>query len=312
MSKGIIENKQFRSVLCVINICVLEFILCCISNSDIFIYLYLITAAVFIVLSPVKSSLLLLIALTHFEFLITLPINWELSFHFILVGIFIVKAMILIKYPTKEFCIFIVMIVYMLLSVGNESMRYIKVLANYFVLFLAVIIYKKEDGNKYIISYTYGHMLSTCCSIFALHSTRMLHSLHRVYMNVNGIRILRFSGIDFDTNFYAMNCLMIISVLMILCANTKNNRAYKLLLGVYSCLGIMTFSKMFMLVYASMIALFCLLNFRRRSKEIFFSVLAIGIMVIVIDYSTNHQLSKMIFTRFFRADSLDYVYTDLF
>lgn len=297
-------KKEYMLTTIIVNICFGELVLCSITNSDIFIYLYIITATIFLISCSLRISLMVLISLTHFQQVVTLPINWSASFHIVLIMVFVFKTLMSAKLPVKNLILYIILAAYVLPGARIYKVQDMAGIVCLFILLVAVSLYKRDDWHKYIFFYIYGHILAIILSFFAWRSSRMINSLKRDYIIFNGISFTRFCGLDYDCNFFALNSLMILAILLTLHANDRRNKKYIILFIVYSVLGFITISKMFMLVYAGMMFLYFIYNFKKRNKRIILAIILIPLLCLVIDFGTKHMLTTYIISRFAGTKSL--------
>lgn len=142
----------------------------------------------------------------------------------------------------KGFIIFVAfLVVQMLISVN--ILRSIKFALNILFLYFALRSETKNSGKKIYLSYIMGMISSSAVAKFNL-IANMNDFVGKIEMNVQEIDVERFTGLYGDPNYYSVN--IILSLCLVVILNHKKqigNILSALLAGVLVMFSVMTYSK---------------------------------------------------------------------
>lgn len=303
---GIIQGKSekaFSQVIARVLISWIMLIGCYLSTLDFFMYIYIAFATFSIFTLNTKCGLCYMMSITSFSNITCLSFRYDLSLHGILILFFIVScALKKISFDKRIWISYLLMAFFFAVSpIG--SFTDIKTILNFLLLVIIVTSVVKERclWRKYVDFYVIGHMLATILALICMRSERMILTLNHDYAKIGSIVMARFTGSDFDCNFFAANCALIISILLYCLANSKvlkiSENKLKIIIALYFIFGLFTLSKMFIIAVIIEFMLYYLTNFSRRFSKSMFSILLIIALLLVVNDATNNALYNLAFGR---------------
>ncbi|MBR1796585.1 MAG: O-antigen ligase family protein [Clostridiales bacterium] len=284
-------------------------------------YLYLALGVMFLVLSSKECDVLMLFSLVSFGNIVSIAPNYSVSLSWVFSIVFIIKYFFgKFKIYKGSFVLYLLFAAYMVMGLkpGLEGfLSDIKTIINYLLLLLLIYECKNTDHNKAFDFYIVGHLLSIILSFPVRISPRFAPLISQAFTETSVFNALRFTGIDFDTNFFSANCAFIISILLFYFANRSRDdfplRRMRIVLLIYIVFGILTFSKTFMIDLLVIVLVYFSSNLSRKFANMILTVVLVVVGFYIVDTVTNGMLFNAIFGRFFEtATNIDTLTTGRF
>ena len=169
-----------------------------------------------------------------------------------------------------SFLIFSYYVIFVSFIKGGEISIYLGFLINFIVLFFAVVLVNKETNYyRYIRMYAWGLFFAGCVRVLSYYIgeiNQYIEIMTRINtVKVSGVISVRFSGLDLDPNYFAVQILISVSTLLVIAFYAKKiSSECVFLLLILSLFGIMTFSKMFIITFA-LLTILATLSFFKSS-----------------------------------------------
>ncbi len=177
---------------------------------------------------------------------------------------------------------------------------------NFALLYMFSKAYKKEDSSFLVTSFILGFLLSIAMSLLKWEIPKF-GALCGDWneFEIGGQLVYRFSGINSDPNFFAIQLLLCFNICMIMVFNPKcNNRLVWLLATIlFFVIGMYTYSKSYYLMVAVLtvfIAVFA--NKRRISKKFIIAFFVCVLLFFVLLIINPFNLFEGIYVRFTTED----------
>lgn len=202
----------------------------------------------------------------------------------------------------KSSLLFLLMsvLLYFIIRMNTYYMAIPKLLVTYLTVTVFIKSYKKESINRYIDFFVWGLILSSIVGIFKENIPQLLSYYSDMnYDYIEGERTLRFSGLFNDPNYFSI-ALISAMVLLIYAKKYKNysNGKFYLFFIPLSIMGLLTYSKSFILLYAFVLLLEVILNLKGQHKLQSFFEIFLLIVLFVIAFSGKIEIVNKIFSRF--------------
>ncbi len=181
--------------------------------------------------------------------------------------------------------------------------RTIKFIANLLFIYFAVNIKSKDDSRKVFLFYILGIVVSS--AVVALELIPNLSNYFQVQdLGYDYDYMIRFSGLYADPNYYSIN--VIISLCLIILLNHKNQLSMiptLILAALMVAFAIMTFSKsaFLMLIFPLFLFLYSKIKQKKYLFAILFLIICTGFIVYVM--SGNVPAFKTILSRLEQSDA---------
>ena len=195
---------------------------------------------------------------------------------------------------------------YFFMRMNTYYMAIPKLLVTYLTVTVFIKSYENESIKKYTDFFIWGLILSSIVGVFK----ESIPSLLSYYSDMNydyieGERTLRFSGLFNDPNYYSI-ALISAMVLLIYLKKYKNYSIGKFYLFFIplSIMGLLTYSKSFILIYAFVLMLEVILNLKGQHKLQSFCEILLIILLFVIVFSGKIEIVNKIFSRFTSSQGL--------
>lgn len=196
----------------------------------------------------------------------------------------IVTAIILLLRKRSIHAISGIMIIlfigYAIIGMGENYTTVAKMVAGMILLQVFVTSASPDDFKNYIFSFGLGMLGSSVIGTLKDTWSRLTIYFDDIdYIYVNGLRSIRFSGLNYDPNYYSIGVIIVVFLCLRLFFNKDGNRF--LLVGLIATLvvfGLISYSKMFLLSI-SLLAIIFALHKTKSPKQFlttFVSVLVIG------------------------------------
>ena len=189
---------------------------------------------------------------------------------------------------------------YFFVRMNSYYMAIPKLLVTYLTVVVFIKSYEKESITQYTDYFVWGMVLSSIVGIFK----EKIPSLLAYYSDMNydyiqGEKTLRFSGLFNDPNYFSI-ALISAMVLLIYLKRYKNYSGVKFYLFflTLSVMGLLTYSKSFILIYAFVLALEVILNLKGQHKlQSLIEIFMIFVLLVIV-FSGKIELLNKIFSRF--------------
>lgn len=219
-----------------------------------------------------------------------------------LVEIAMILVILMRKKSIKATSFFLITLVslYFFTRMNTYYMAIPKLLVTYMIVMVFIKTYEKESITKYVNYFIWGLILSSILGIFKENIPSLLSYYSDMnYDYIEGIRTLRFSGLFNDPNYFSI-ALISAMVLLVYLKKYKNYSIGKfyLLFIPLSIMGLLTYSKSFILIYALVLLLEVVLNLKGQHKiHSFLEILLIVILFIIV-FLGEIEIVNKIFSRF--------------
>ena len=278
---------------------------CTITSLDLFILLYLFFGVLFIAFSPKQYSILMYFSLVSFTNIVSIAPEYTISLNWILAVTLICrcffKKILIYKKPLLFFIVFALYMISGLQPGKAGFLSDIKTIVNYFLVLIIACTVQKIYYKKLFDFYILGHILAVILSFPARHSSRFDFLLAEDYAETMTFTAYRFAGIDFDANFLAANCIFIISFLLFFLGNMvgkKHANKIKLVIFTYIVIGMLTFSKMFMIVLVVLFLTYYGADLSKNYGSMFFMMAFLLVAFFIGDTLSSGSLFNRLFGRF--------------
>jgi len=227
---------------------------------------------------------------------------------FVIAALFIIKSFISNKIDRNTVLFYFVIVVYSLLFCDIQGVfSFAKLIGLILMFVIPLIAYSSDeiDCNVFMIHYILGFTTSTIIGFF-VKNIPSLYSLFEVDLmwTENYQELSRFSGLAFDSNFYALSNYTIIAYLLFGVKKLTPLRGVLILFLLIS--GVMTISKSFFLVIGVLLLFYIAKNISRIKHFLVFVVVAIVGMWIFSSISNKlgYDAIEMVLSRFVKGGSL--------
>ena len=276
-----------------------------------FFYVFIAYSLAVVAFLDYDNSAVYLVALSPFSAIIRMH-GSGVNLYFLMTLTFCLSALLFkkAKMNVKALASFVIFVIYCLitydLSILGREVSSIITLLNYFCLLLLV---SNHRANQQFLTDSFSISFVTA-GIFALFINQLpfLNAVLRSASIYNGsVLISRFSGLAYDTNFYALGVLTLISLYLPQCQIKGRKRWAFSMLFILSVFGFATLSKMFVLGYFLVLFLFLLSQKQLYAK--LKTVIGISLILILIYYILKQidggLVIQTILNRFKIASNLD-------
>ena len=248
-------------------------------------YIFLVVAG-----GTLLISLLAKIDITYYHLFFLLPFTviFKLSpsstslFAYLMIG----TSIILLLRKRSVHSIPVVMVLlfigYTIIGMNGNYTTVAKMVAGMILLYVFVTSVSPENFKNHILSFGLGMLGSSVIGTMKDTWARLTIYFEDIdYVYVNGVRSIRFSGLNYDPNYYSIGVIIVIFLCLRLFFNKEGNR---LLLGSLIAslvvFGFISYSKMFLLSVLLLAVIFVLYRMKSPKHLIttFISVLVIGVM----------------------------------
>lgn len=177
------------------------------------------------------------------------------------------------------------------------------------VLLISVSTNEGTDLKKYILCFVVSTIV---CGIvgfigrYLVNTFDFYNKYKSLPVNVNGLVLYRLTGVDIDPNFFSLQVLMSISLLVPLKIDNKKMKTISIFILII--FGILTISKMFILILLLVVAMFVFVK-RNYIKNAFFNtklkhIIVLSFVIIIITYSFP-KIYNMYFSRLEEVDDMN-------
>lgn len=279
--------------------CMLIFMNYIVAN-DIFMIIFLISSILLILFSDMHSSTIYLLMFTPFSEIIKISFS-GIYFYFIIFFSYIFSCYVLKinKISKKILFIFFILTIYIILTYDySDNSRYVQsviVIVSYFALIPLLQTYKKEKFDFYVLAFSLSFILSSILGFLRpiLPKLDAVLRVNKVWIGMDSFD--RFMGVSWDTNIYALFCLLIITLIL----NTNFRTRKKLfLIGTVLYFGLLTFSKMYLLSLVIILFLYFILEIKANIFKASMILLVLVLSFFAIEFFTDGYINQMFAFRF--------------
>ena len=286
-------------------ICWTLLLLCFLTSSELFMAGFIVVSAVFLAVSGKDEALYLIFALVSLSSAISLAPRYQTSLFGLLIFVYIMRNLAGIRIHKRTALLYAFLAIYMIsgLRPGQNSLfSDIKTIVNYSLLLIFALAFDRAQWIRLFDFYIWGHICAALLAFIAGGSARLGKAVEMDTAVIGEIEVRRFSGLDMDTNFFAVNCAFIMACLLFfLCSRGQKDISKKKIMvftGIYFILGIMTFSKMFIVALGFAAFYYYMTNLQTKlASLLWWSVFGISLFLMVNMY-TNGAAATLLFGRF--------------
>lgn len=268
-------------------------------NSQILILVSFLAAALVILFSNRQDSTYAFAFFTSFA---SIFVYQGRHMFFVLAALLIIKNLLYNKINRRTVCFYLIIICYSLLFCDIQGDFSFAKLIGIILLFTIPILAnntKYVDCRKFMQHYIFGFTISTIIGFFAEEIPPMADLFaYDLMWTEDFIELTRFSGLAFDSNFYALSNYMVIAYLLFCFDKLSRFRICLIVFLVIS--GLQTVSKSYYLVIVVLLICYCLKNTTKIKKVLMF-VLIIGLgasLFVFISNKMGYNVIDLILDRF--------------
>ena len=186
--------------------------------------------------------------------------------------------------------------VYFLLPFGDYSIfRSLRLCASVGVLYF-IWEYRHDLAFKELVfSLTYGLLLSCVLSPLVCCVPRLSDLIIKTPTQLKGF--YRYSGLIEDPNYFGVKLILSITLLNVLYRNKEINYFYWFMLVVVSCLGLLTLSKSFFIVFICYLLLAMLESFLKKDWKKALAYCIATIIIVSVCWACLNVFIRMMFNR---------------
>lgn len=186
------------------------------------------------------------------------------------------------KYYSVPTIMAMLFIIYSIVGMGGNYTSVGKLVAGLFLLYIFVTTVSPANYKNHIIAYALGILGSSIIGTMKETWGRLspyFSNLDYVYYSKE--RIARFSGLNYDPNYYSIGVIIVIFFLLRLLFNKQGNRLFTLGLTVALVIfGFISYSKMFLLSIA--ILAVCFIFYRMKNPKQLIMTLLSAIIAVML------------------------------
>lgn len=211
-----------------------------------------------------------------------------------LVGIFLIPLYFMVHLVSTDISV---------LSIGDYISFFIVV-----SLFFMCHIYKKQDRKLVIQYFLLGHIITTLLGLFKGY-TRYIEFVPLDYEGWGVGQYLRFSGLTYDPNFYTINAVIALCVLLFgYQFELKNSIGWIICVLITVIFGLLTYSKSCFLCFI-IIGIFAIIKTPKKIRNKIFLFLPFLIALMIIFRNDINGVVNTIMERFNSEDGVDGITT---
>lgn len=269
-------------------------------------YAALLLAVAAIVILSDEDALCILMFLMPFATIFKASPNSQSFFTYIL--IFYVAWSFLKKRKINEsFLIsFVILLLFLAaqLTVSMNLLRTIKFVVNILFIYFALNTVRTEDNKKIYLSYIMGIAISSLIAALNL-IPNLDNYVGTTELGSGYVGIERFTGLYSDPNYYSVNLIICLCLIVILHHKKQLSALPSLILAAAMvAFAIMTFSKSaFLMLFLPLFMLFYS-KFKSRKYLIFAVVFTVGIILVLAIFAGKIEAFNTVISRFTASDDI--------
>ncbi|OJF94204.1 hypothetical protein [Alkalibacterium sp. 20] len=288
------------------------------TGSQIFLILFLILVSIGIINDKIENKILYILYFVPWAYVIKFYFN-QMSLITVLSALYcVVVAVYILLYKTRISIFYIITIVSvfiysffsLLINSSASTVSILSFLLNFVVIYFATLfVLDKKVIPHYILFHALGLTVSGGVSFLGnsipaienyITSFTVLHT-----MNTTDNLYTRFTGLDMDPNYFSIQVLIAIACLLIIVFSNQvkltNNQ--KVLSYIYifilSIMGLLTFSKMFIISFAVLIISVLIILLKDNIKQGLYYLLSFSSVLGLTTYIFYDFFYQAYFFRFF-------------
>lgn len=175
--------------------------------------------------------------------------------------------------------------VYLFIGMGDNYTTALKMIMGFVLLSIFVRKIDSDSHKNHIMAFVLGNLGSSAIGTFRGSFPRLDAYFYRqLTISSNNFLTTRFTGLNYDPNFYAMSAIFVIVLCCLLYFRKIGNKFFVLFLtAVQLYFGFISYSKMFLLMFV-IIALIMLIYIMKTPKRLILSFISIAAVGSVIWY----------------------------
>ena len=222
---------------------------------------------------------------------------------------FLMAVVILLRYRKVKLSLLLVLAlstIYFAFRMDGNYKAIVKMIAFYVVFWGFIQSYDKKSCHKYVDFFISGLIFSSILGVFKESIPSLLYYYNDMnYTDIEGVQTLRFSGLFDDPNYFSI-ALISAMVLLIFLKRYMDYSAGKFYFFfiLLTALGLLTYSKSFILVYACVLMLEVFLNVHAQNKlQIAFEIIFIMTLIAAVMLGGVGIVNKII-SRFHQGQGI--------
>ncbi len=253
------------------------------SVNNTMFYAFAGVSLVVFLFSSISHCFSLLLFLLPFASILKINVD-GMSFFTILFFVFVLRMMIAKK--TINTNVFMLLMLFVLFCLCFSGFAQITTIVT--MIFGMVMLYHlrttKINVNSAVIAFSLGIVLSSSLAllkdVFPIVNTFVVDSMLRLDSQHY---VVRFAGLQGNPNYYTLDILVVLSVIIVLMYHKSTPRIYTVCLIALSAFGLMSVSKSFLLCWMLLIVFWFVLSIKQGVGN-FMKFLMIGIIGCVVVY----------------------------
>lgn len=296
-------SSNLRKNLVKVSILYLIFISSFFVSINIGMLVFLLVASLFMLFTEkTVNTLGIYFAILPLSNLIILNGDYDKSYFFLLTFILIGRLIIFQKIKLSLLFSYLFFSLYVVVASGyNGGLSFTALLTiiNYFPFVFFCSKYTISDFKNIILTGTFGFLCSSIIGIFKSSIPFLTYILRSSTVLIGGYDTGRFSGLAYDTNYYGVWCVFLISLLSILTLKIKfkyEKYIFFLLIGIITILGLLTYSKAFVLTLAFLFVFYLIFAIHLNPLKLsaILAILAIfnKMLIVIMDFSIKEFIES--------------------
>ncbi|MBR4303701.1 MAG: hypothetical protein IKT81_00080 [Clostridia bacterium] len=245
---------------------------------------FFVLMAVFTLLTSLISNIDA--AFWHLLFSVSFSVIYKLEptetslFAYVMIGAGAILVLRTGKISANRLIAVMLVAIYLAIGMGGSYTTVVKMTVGAFLFYIFVTNIKPDNFKDHIMAYSLGMLGSSVIGTFRNSLPQLseyFETVHTIYNN--GQLAYRFTGLNYDPNYYAVSAVFAIILCFVLVINRQGSRLVSL--GVFSALlvfGFQSYSKMFLLaaVVTGIIFMAYMMTTLRMLVALAFSGAAVG------------------------------------
>ncbi|MFW3578598.1 hypothetical protein ACN9KL_09165 [Vagococcus fluvialis] len=271
-------------------------------NPFMLLFIFLSSSFIFFTNST-STSLAIYFAILPVNNIVSLNYDFQKSYFFLITIALIIRLLIFQRINTTLTIIYLLFVSYIYLVAtyfSGLSFSNLLALLNYSLIIFLVSKYNKADIQKIILLGSIGFLLSSWIGVMRYIVENLNAALRSSSVLIGGTDTLRFSGLAYDTNYYGVWSIFLVSCLLVLFSKESNRyikNMYLLLLISIASLGFLTYSKAFVLTLLLLIIFYIVIELKMNPFKIIGVFMFIFIVAILLKASLDFSIIEFISSR---------------
>lgn len=203
------------------------------------------------------------------------------------------------------FCILLILLNYLFLRMQLEISKMILIFGQLFLLYVLLPQQNSQSAERSAKAFCISLFVSSIYALAFRNTGAMIALRGREVPAFWGSSFMRFQGLFEDPNYYMMMLLTGIALLLKLRDSRRMKRGAFLIMCIgMILLGVLTYSKTFLLVFIILVGIYILWQYRNR-KSLFATMIVVMIAIVAaIMLLSSFSPISVIMTRFLNASSI--------